>query len=221
MSDGTDTETPEQGESNSKKRSRDDRPTEDVRVVDRRWWARNEAAGADAAATPGGRKPTYVEDLEQQLADARNRVQELTTGHRQSLDEFEQARVRLRRDVGREVERGRRTVLVEFLDVLDNLDRAAAAFRGANDTLPSAADQLGRGVELVRDQFIAKLESLGVSRVPALGELFDATRHEAVSLTPVADAAQDGVIVAVVREGYAMGGDLLRPASVVVGRSSD
>jgi molecular chaperone GrpE len=75
-----------------------------------------------------------------------------------------------------------------------------------------------RGVELVRDQFLAKLEALGVRRVDALGQPFDATSHEAVSVAPVTDETQDGRVVAVTREGYAIGEELLRPASVVVGR---
>jgi molecular chaperone GrpE len=73
-------------------------------------------------------------------------------------------------------------------------------------------------VELVRDQFLAKLDGLGVSRVPALGQTFDAAIHDAVSTAPVPDPAQNGVVVAVLKEGYAIAGELLRPASVVVGQ---
>lgn len=189
---------------------RDDPP---IKVVDRRWWARGENGG-EAAAEEAIRKPTIVEDLEQQLADARARVQELMTGHRQALDEFEQVKVRIRRDVGREVERGRRTVLVDLLDVLDNLERALAAARQAG----GSGDPLVRGVELVRDQFLSKLEGFGVRRVPALGQPFDALAHEAVTTTPVTDHASDGLVVAVVRDGYAIGEEILRPAGVVVGR---
>ncbi len=41
--------------------------------------------------------------------------------------------------------------------------------------------------------------------------------HEAVTTAAVTDPAQDGVVVSVIREAYAIGDDLLRPASVVVG----
>ena len=77
-----------------------------------------------------------------------------------------------------------------------------------------------RGVELVRDLFVAKLIALGVQRIAAAGEPFDATRHDAVSMAP-ADPHEDGIVVAVIREGYAMGDEVLRPASVVVGKSAD
>jgi molecular chaperone GrpE len=194
----------------------------EVRVVDRRWWARtdNEKDSSDA----GLRKPTYVEELEKRVTDHAEQLQRYAAEHRKSLEEFEQAKLRIRRDVARDVERGKRSVLAELLDVVDNLDRAIAAARereAADDSARIAAsgrDSLLRGVELVRDQFLAKLAAFGVTRVDALGRPFDALKHEAVSVVPITEAEQDGVVVAVAREGYAIGDELLRPASVVVGQ---
>ena len=192
-----------------------------VRVVDRRWWARKE--GDEEAEATGARKPSYVEDLERQIAEHGAQLQAYVAEHRRSLDEFEQVKTRMRRDVAREVERGKRAVLVELLDVVDNLDRAIAAARtdvGSSESgAVDAPDALLRGVELVRDQFLAKLGGFGVTRVPSLGQAFDATRHEAVTTTPVANPQQNGLVIAVVREGYAVGDEILRPASVVVGRA--
>jgi molecular chaperone GrpE len=187
---------------------------EPVRVVDRRWWAQPESATETGAREErGARKPTYVEDLERRLADTTTQLQTALAERRRALDEFEQAKVRMRRDMTREVDRGIRTILAELLDVLDNLDRAIAA---ADDR----STPLLRGVELVRDQFLAKLEGFSVARLKVLGERFDANRHEAVSMAPVTNAAQDGIVIAVVREGYAIGDDLLRPAAVIVGALS-
>ena len=188
-----------------------------VRVVDRRWWAR--ADKSDDTERTASTKPTYVEELERRAAEASEQLQSFIIEHRRSLDEFEQAKIRIRRDVARDVERGKRAILAELLDVVDNLDRAIEAARQAGPSLGSeAADRLVQGVELVRGQFLSKLESFGVARVSALGTPFDATRHEAVSMQPVDDPHQDGMVVALIREGYAIGDDLLRAASVVVGR---
>ena len=190
-----------------------------VRVVDRRWWARGESGPADASTA---RKPTYVEDLERRLAEASNQLQTRTVEHRRSVEEFEQVKTRLRRDTAREVERGKRAVIAEFLEVVDNLERAIAASENTPGAETSdVVAQLARGVRLVRDQFLVKLESLGAVRVPALGERFDAARHEAIATAPVTDPALDGTVISVTKEGFAIGDDLLRPASVVVGRVSD
>lgn len=191
-------------------------------MVDRRWWARQESTPDEDAPQPAepGIKPTLVEELERQLAERAAEIQSLAVEHRRALEEFDQARARIRRNVSKEVERGRRALLAEMLEVLDNVDRALAA---AGD---QAGSPLHRGIELVRDQFLATLERLGVTKIAALGQPFDAMRHDAVSTAPVSDPSQDGLVVAILKEGYAIGPggtageDLLRPASVVVGAKS-
>jgi molecular chaperone GrpE len=199
-----------------------DKKEPELRVVDRRWWARQESTPDEDAPQPSepGIKPTLVEELERQLAERAAEIQSLAVEHRRALEEFDQARARIRRDVSKEVERGRRALLAEMLEVLDNVDRALAA---AGD---QAGSPLHRGIELVRDQFLATLERLGVTKIAALGQPFDAMRHDAVSTAPVSDPSQNGLVVAILKEGYAIGPggtageDLLRPASVVVGAKS-
>ena len=98
-----------------------------MKVVDRRWWARGEPDAPPAEEESRDRKPTVVEDLEQQLQNTQEQLATMRAEYRRATDEFEQVKVRIRRDVAKEVERGRRIVLAELLDVLDNLDRAIAA----------------------------------------------------------------------------------------------
>lgn len=186
----------------------------EVKVVDKRWWAR-ESSGAttDATESSSSLKPTYVEELERQLADKDALIKEYLAKYRGASDEFEQSRARLRREVGKGIERGRRALLLELLDVLDNLDRAIEAARAAQET-----GSLLQGVEMVQAQFLGKLQSAGVARVPALGLPFDPVRHEAVTTVPVTDPSQDAVVVGVITEGYAVGDDVLRPAMVAVGK---
>jgi molecular chaperone GrpE len=185
-----------------------------VKVVDRRWWAR-----ADDGSDPepsGASKPTYVEDLERQLAEKDRIAQEFIAKYRQAAAEFEESRLRLRREIGKDVERGRREILADLLDVLDNLDRALDAARQS----PSP-DALLQGVEMVQRQFLAKLEGFGVRRIEVAGASFDPSVHEAVSTVPAQSSDQDGRVVGVVRHGYTIGDDVLRPASVAVAKGQE
>jgi molecular chaperone GrpE (heat shock protein) len=184
-----------------------------VKVVDRRWWANSDAAGDREAAGGASLKPTYVEELERQVADKDRLIQEYIGKYRQATSEFEEARLRLRREIAKDVERARREVLAELLEVVDNLDRAVDA-AGPTASLESVV----QGIEMVRRQFIAKLEALGVSRVDATGQPFDPQVHEAVTTVPAASPEEDGIVMGVIRHGYRMGDDVLRPASVAVGR---
>ena len=178
----------------------------DMKVTDRRWWVRGES---DGPAEVPSLKPTVLEELEARIAEKDLEIQQLLQKYRGASDEFEQARARLRKEVGKDVERGRRSVIVSFLEVLDNLDRALTVGDGRTDPFV-------QGVALVRQQFIATLEGLGVMRVDPMGQPFDPARHEAVSTVPAASPDQDGLVVGVVRPGYVLGDDVLRPAQVAV-----
>jgi molecular chaperone GrpE len=186
-----------------------------VKVVDRRWWARGHDEGPveDASSL----KPSYVQQLEQQIAEKDRLLQEHAVKFREAAAEFDQARTRARREVSREVERGRRTFILELLDVLDNLDRAIDAAREAAGR--PEGDSLLQGVEMVRDQFLARLEGFGVTRIESLDRPFDPRQHEAVTTVPAATPEQDGLVVGVIRHGYAIGEEVLRPATVAVAQA--
>jgi molecular chaperone GrpE len=188
-----------------------------VKVIDRRWWANPEthAAETGAAGAATSLKPTYVEQLERQVAEKDRQIQELTAKYRQAAGEFEEARLRLRREISRDVERSRRDVIAELLEVVDNLDRAVDSARGS-----ASPDALLQGIEMVRRQFLSKLEGLGVTRIAAEGQAFDPAVHEALTAVPAASPEQDGQVVGVVRHGYRIGEDVLRPAAVAVAKVS-
>jgi molecular chaperone GrpE len=186
-----------------------------VKVVDRRWWAKTDAAAdTDSRSTSTSLKPTYVEELEQKVAEKDKQVQEYIAKYRQAASEFEESRLRLRREISKDIERVRREILSELLDVIDNLDRALDAARQS-----SSPDALLQGVDMVRRQFLSKLESLGVKPIPAASTKFDPSVHEAISTVPAASADQDGMVVGVIRQGYRIGDDVLRPAAVAVAKS--
>lgn len=181
----------------------------ELKVTDRRWWVQNNETKTDADSEAPKLKPTYIEELEARLATKDAEIQSLLTKYRSASEEFEQARARLRKEVTKDVERGRRALLGSFLEVLDNLDRALAAAEGRAD------DPVVQGVSLVRQQFLTTLEALGVTRVDPTGQMFDPSRHEAVTTVNM-PGAEAGRVIGVVRPGYLIGDEVLRPALVAV-----
>jgi len=186
-----------------------------VKVVDRRWWVNqdNEAPRED---TRGSGKPTYVEELERQIAEKDKQVQEYLAKYRGAAAEFEEARLRLRREISKDIERSRRDILADLLEVVDNLDRALDAARQGG-----SVDSVVEGVEMVRRQFLQKLEGFGVKRIESDRQRFDPTLHEAISSVPARSPDQDGFVVGTVRTGYRIGDDVLRPAAVAVARAGE
>jgi molecular chaperone GrpE len=184
-----------------------------IKVVDRRWWV-NQNGEAPREDTRGSGKPTYVEELERQVAEKNKEVAEYLAKYRGAASEFEEARLRLRREVSKDIERSRREILAELLEVVDNLDRAIDSAR-----IGGSHDGLVQGVEMVRRQFLAKLEGFGVKRIEAHGQPFDPALHEAISSVVAESPEQDGLVVGTVRCGYRIGDDVLRPAAVAVAKA--
>jgi molecular chaperone GrpE len=133
---------------------------------------------------------------------------------RQALAELEDAKQRLRRDNERELAGLRSRVLDGLLPVLDNLERSIDAAESSRNV-----QALLDGMKLVHGQFLAALVPYGLERVSAVGSRFDPAVHDAVAIIPVADPAQDGVVVAETEPAYRVGGRVIRPAKVQVGRS--
>ena len=127
--------------------------------------------------------------------------------------EVEAAGKRLAAASQKELEPRTRKLLESFLPVIDDLDRAIAAAKPIADS----ADVV-EGLTLVRRGLLTRLGQFGVTHAPALGEKFDPHRHEALAMVPVTDPAQDGRVIDVMREGYLIGEDTLRPAGVAVGK---
>ncbi|HEY3883729.1 MAG TPA: nucleotide exchange factor GrpE [Vicinamibacterales bacterium] len=181
-----------------------------LKVIDRRWWARGEDV---AGARDESLKPSYVEELERRVGDSEKQAQEYLAKYREASREFEDARARMRKELAKDAEHSRREVLISLLEVIDNLDRAIEAAQKAG---AASEDPLLQGVEMVRQQFLSKLDGFGIRRIPCDGAAFDPQRHEAVAAVPGADPADEGRVAGVVRHGYTIGGEVLRPALVAV-----
>lgn len=175
--------------------------------------------GANAAVEDHGE---YIASLEADLEElqgllAKKDAELQQANHRadQAHAEIEAASRRLENAAAKELERRTRGLLESFLPVVDDLDRGIAAAKKHAESQDVVV-----GLELVRRSMLSSLERFGVSHVPALGEVFDPRRHEAIALVPVPDPAQDGRVIDVMREGYELGGTTLRAASVAVGKRS-
>ena len=185
-------------------------PTE-VRVVDKRWWTQEESSDEERS-----KKPSYVAELEQQITDKDELIKNYAEKYKKAAKEFEQTRTRVRRDVEKDVEREKRKVLSSFLEIIDNLDRAIEAGRST-----STNSGLLKGVELVHQQFLTMLDGYGVTQIDANGELFDPNLHNAVSTVPVNDTKLHNIIISVVKLGYKVENEVLRHASVTVGKCEE
>lgn len=126
--------------------------------------------------------------------------------------EFDKYKKRASKEMSdREVE-ARATVLRDFLEVADDLERAIASWKaGGEEGVKSVRD----GVDLVLRLLKSKLERYSVRAIEARGQPFDPRVHHAISQIPSTEATP-GTVLHELQKGYRMGERLLRPAIVVV-----
>jgi molecular chaperone GrpE len=182
----------------------------DFQVIDKRQFVDLDTIDKATPAEEKPRYPSYVEELIGRMAETERRFQEKK---KQIDEEIARTKTRLEADSSRRLDLERQKIVLSFLEILDNLDRAL-------DAAPQATtvEHLIEGIHMTAGLFRSKLQAMGVEPIEALDRPFDPNTEQAVGAIQVSDASRDQTVVEVVRPGYLIEGRLLRPAQVRVGR---
>ncbi|MGH9936435.1 MAG: nucleotide exchange factor GrpE [Blastocatellia bacterium] len=166
---------------------------------------------------------TKLRESEEKRAEAERQVREFAERYRYAQvklkAETDEQRARLQRTFDQRLEVARGDVVAGLLDTLDNLKRAVAAAEKSDNKNSDFAALLD-GVRATASMFEAKMQSLGLSVVPAAGQEFNPEVHEAVEIVPVS-RDEDNQVIEEFQTGYKFGDRLLRPARVRVGRADE
>jgi molecular chaperone GrpE len=161
---------------------------------------------------------SHESETEQPLADEQPDTGELTAElarvedrYKRALADLDNYRKRAAREIESRVAEARESVIRDWLDAVDSVERAMR--------MQSDGPCL-EGLRAVLEQMDGVLAREGVQRIGAAGDRFDPERHEAVAVQPSADLP-DRTILAVERSGFALGDRVVRPAQVVVARTPE
>lgn len=99
-------------------------------------------------------------------------------------------------------------VIMAILPVADNIDRALEQEGGS-------AKDIKKGIEMIKNQFIAAFDQFDVKAVGEVGDLFDPNIHNAVSHIEDENVGEN-VITQVMQKGYLIGDKVIRHAMVQV-----
>jgi molecular chaperone GrpE len=153
-----------------------------------------------------------AEAYHQRARLAEDRLAEVLGAYRKMRVENEGYRERTTKNLERRFDQRRERLLLKFIEILDNLDRALEA---AEQTY--AGNPLIEGLILVRTQLLQTLQEEGLERIPALGLPYDPNHSEAVETELVADRDHHHVVMKELLRGYRLNGRVARPSRVIVG----
>ena len=101
-------------------------------------------------------------------------------------------------------------VILEFLPVLDNFERALES--GKED---DAISDFGKGIQMILKQMQDALGRLNVEKIEALNQTFDPNFHQAVSQETV-EGVDSNIVTKVMQNGFKLKDRVIRPSLVVV-----
>ncbi len=147
--------------------------------------------------------------VDPELQAAREEAQANFGRYQRLAADFENYKRRTRQELGDRTQYANEELLRKLLPILDNLRRAL-------DHAPEGADgNWFDGLRMVVRQFDDTLQAQGVSPIPAVGEKFDPSRHEAIAREET-DEHEEGTIVEEMQPGYRLHERVLRPTLVKV-----
>lgn len=144
---------------------------------------------------------------EEKQNNAKSEYDELNDRYKRVLAEFENYKKRSQKERESLYNSVLGDIITGMLPAIDNLENAVKA--------ESKDEKYKQGVELVQKQFKEFLNKHGVEEIPAEGQTFDPSLHEAVSSVQV-DGKESQEIVQEYRKGYKIGSKVIRHSMVVV-----
>ena len=133
--------------------------------------------------------------------------------HLRAYAELENYKKRIAQEVDATRKYAAEKVVLAFLPVIDDLERALAAAQQADANVESVQE----GLNLVLKQTKTALEKLDVTEIDSLNQAFDPHKHQAVLQEEKEGVAADQVI-SVMQKGYSLKDRVIRPAMVSVSK---
>lgn len=155
--------------------------------------------------------PSYIE-LQQKLTETEEKAAQNWDQMLRVRAEADNTIRRVERDVANAHKYGQEKFVNELLPVIDNLERSL-------DIPDQSSNAVLEGIKLTLQMFYAVLEKFGVTQVNPAGEAFNPEQHQAVSVQ-IDDQVKPGTVLSVLQKGYLLNNRLIRPAFVVVSKSS-
>jgi|ADurb_H2B_01_Slu_FD_contig_61_1031455_length_2568_multi_2_in_0_out_0_3 molecular chaperone GrpE len=163
-----------------------------------------------------------IDQLEKELEQMREQIRLLEEEKQKHFEQLQRVSAdytnyqkRAARQIADSVAYDKKAILRSLLPSLDNFEHAFAKISSAEgeQTLQKTIE----GIHMIYNHMLDTLRSLGVEKVDALGKPFNPDLHEAMMKREEADK-ENNTVLEVYQPGYTLGGQVLRPAKVIVNR---
>ena len=169
-----------------------------------------EVVDHESRSEPGQEELT---ELREKLDAKEKEAKEHYERYLRQVAEVENFKKRINREKEDAIRYANENLIKDILPVIDNLERAIAHAQGGGNGKP-----LVEGVEMVLRGLLDVFGRHGVVQVPAVGEVFDPGKHEAMAQVE-SSQYEPNTVVDEHHRGYLLRDRLLRPALVTVAKA--
>ena len=168
------------------------------------------------------------DEIQDETADASNEdassaLEKAQEEAKQSFDkylrisaEFENYKKRMARETDEFKKYANESLISALLPVIDNLERAIVSAKDDSGNTKSLIE----GIELTLNEILKIFSKYQVEPIESMGKPFDPNFHQAM-LQEETDKHPDNTIIQELQKGYTIHNRLLRPAMVVVSKTTD
>jgi molecular chaperone GrpE len=159
--------------------------------------------------TPAVSESTLLQELEKQLAQARQETSEFKDKFLRERADMDNFRKRQERNAQERVQREKKALILKVLGVMDNVERALTY----QETMDRQA--LQQTLRMLMWQMNEVMKGEGLTPITTVGEKLNPYEHEAIELVENSDQPEDTIVEEVLK-GYKIGNETLRAARVKV-----
>ena len=145
--------------------------------------------------------------------ETEGRLRKVSSAFKQAKQDLDWIKKRAAEERKEETERAKGMAVKRLFEPLQNLRRSIESLE--KEDVDGA---ILEGLKLVQSSFMTGFNELGLREVPGYGSIFNPDHHEALTLMPVEKVELDNRVLQVFAAGYQVGGFLIEPAKVIVGK---
>lgn len=154
--------------------------------------------------------------IEEQLAAANEKIEELKKDALYKAAEFDNFRKRVMKEKAELIKTGGANVMKAILPILDDFERAEQMMDKMEDIAA-----VKEGVNLIIEKFMKQLATEGLQKIDCVGKDFDTDFHEAIAMVPGQPAEMQNKVLDCVQTGYMMGDKVIRHSKVAVAKDNN
>ena len=157
-------------------------------------------------------------NLDNEENGSQGEIEDLKDQLLRSLAENENLRKRTAKEIEQIKKYGHISLLRDFLNVVDNMERAVKSSTSEKQSEISVKNLID-GIEIVLKEMNSLLDKNQIKKIEPLHEKFDYNFHQAMFEAESSDF-EEGLIIEVIQPGYVLHDRLIRPAMVGVSKGN-